>query len=482
MNCNAKMTFWMTATFLFLSAASADGQFVSEMLRPAEVPPNNTFRLQPVKPPRVSMDLQLLPPFLDSRDENAAVHYGKAANAQNGRIAILATECADLAIAPMDTIKDVETFSTFPEDVYRHLRNAALCRYCHWQTSSDFDEIVNSNTYPELKPARDYGRILAAKGRYHIARGEFAEALDVLQTGYGLVKHVSAGPTFIHILVAIAIQTQLDLQVEKWVQQPNAPSLYWALATLSDSLISIEKASRAERLLIETLFPEFRDISYDRVQQRKDEYWIEMLAKLYTISGGFGGSESPMAIDEEKASEQVAMIVEKRLRAAQLFLIKESLTKDQIKGLSPTQTVVLAAIREYQRDQDNLFRWTFFPYHQAVENLEKATKKRAEDSRQTVLGISKGISPAIQQIMAAHARSKRQLAILQLAEAVRIYAFENQGRLPKSLPELHAVPVPEDPVTGEPFQFELKDERIEITGPRLPSGPLRVAIKIAEPK
>lgn len=63
--------------------------------------------------------------------------------------------------------------------------------------------------------------------------------------------------------------------------------------------------------------------------------------------------------------------------------------------------------------------------------------------------------PAIQRICFLDARLARDIAMLRCIEAIRMYAADHGGKLPRSLAEITAVPLPTDPLNGGAFHYEL---------------------------
>src|SRR5262249_22050723 len=93
------------------------------------------------------------------------------------------------------------------------------------------------------------------RARYQIAEGQWEAAVQTLQTGFTLARHLGEGPTFIHGLVGAAVGQLLCAQVEEFVQQPGAPNLYWALTLLPRPLINPENALAEEATMLERTFP-----------------------------------------------------------------------------------------------------------------------------------------------------------------------------------------------------------------------------------
>ena len=77
--------------------------------------------------------------------------------------------------------------------------------------------------------------------------------------------------------------------------------------------------------------------------------------------------------------------------------------------------------------------------------------------------------PALGRAYFVSARLDRHVAMLRCVEAVRMYAAENDGRLPGSLGDIEVVPIPLDPVTGEEFIYELNGEVAVFEAPVSPA-------------
>jgi hypothetical protein len=99
---------------------------------------------------------------------------------------------------------------------------------------------------------------------------------------------------------------------------------------------------------------------------------------------------------------------------------------------------------------DERLKWVTVPYWQAEAGLAELQKAppEVEDKLAWRLGS------AIPKLMAAHARLEQRLAMLRIAEAVRLDAAKNGGKLVTSLNDL-SVPVPIDPVSGKPFEYKV---------------------------
>lgn len=58
------------------------------------------------------------------------------------------------------------------------------------------------------------------------------------------------------------------------------------------------------------------------------------------------------------------------------------------------------------------------------------------------------------KVREARARLERKFALLRCVEALRMYAAENDGKLPAQLADIK-LPLPVDPFTGKAFLYQL---------------------------
>ena len=63
--------------------------------------------------------------------------------------------------------------------------------------------------------------------------------------------------------------------------------------------------------------------------------------------------------------------------------------------------------------------------------------------------------PAVHKVTEASAKLDRRICALRCVEAIRLYAAVHDGQLPARLAAITEVPMPDDPMTGRAFQYEL---------------------------
>ncbi len=446
------------------------------------------LQLHPAPAPVPALTYRLLPKFTDRRPGNAAVYYGKVTAEQSrffGDYERL-QKLWGLMDAPLEEVRDSKIAAqAVPKTIYHHLRLAALCRTCDWQIPI-YDEPFYEILLPELQQTRLFGRLLAVRARYQVAHGQFEEAIETLQTGYAIACHDASGPTFIHALVALAIQTYMDEQVETMIQQPGAPNLYWALATLPQPLVDFRGAAEAEQNFIELSFPVLKDLSFDEAQRYTPEYWREQLTDLVAMmdlmmNGDWDARKEPVS-----ANTAAMLMALQGYPVARRRLLESGMDSAVVERMSPAQAVVLEGVREFHEMNQDMLKWMYLPYHLADDGLDAAEDRmdRVETDGNSVLFLAPVLTPAIAPLNAAMVRGQRQTAVLQLLEAIRIYASETGGRVPVNLDDLTSAPAPMDPVTGKPFFYvrEQPYRSASIRGPRLPHGPLDIKLQIVDEK
>lgn len=90
-----------------------------------------------------------------------------------------------------------------------------------------------------LKQLDAAGLLLAAKARYHIARGEYEAACRWLRAGLAFARQMTWDADAMLAMTGAVNAGRTLGQVETWVQQPQAPSLFRTLGDLPRPLIRL---------------------------------------------------------------------------------------------------------------------------------------------------------------------------------------------------------------------------------------------------
>ncbi len=132
------------------------------------------------------------------------------------------------------------------------LEQAGRCKRCDWPLTFEDDPPI------DLQACRNVVFLVALRARSELARGDHASCARTLGTGLALARHLSAGPSVIHLLVGAGVSALAYGEIELYIQQPGAPSLEAALRAVPkpmfdeehSELYGMDEASRNKVRLI----------------------------------------------------------------------------------------------------------------------------------------------------------------------------------------------------------------------------------------
>jgi hypothetical protein len=322
---------------------------------------------------------------------------------------------------------------------------------------------------PDAQRSRELARMLQIKARLEIEDGAYDDAIETLRMGYRLGEFVGKTPTLINDLVGVAIDALMTHELTRMIAQPDAPNMYWAIATLPRPLIDLRESLGYESGLPVQIFPFLADAE---TAERTPEEWRRVMMraylKLHELSGDYAGKPGPMS---EVAAAALMM---KGYPHAKRYLIDRGMPREKVEAMPVGQVLAIYADVTQRYVYDEMFKWTFLPPHQALDRW-KETIGRLRDEGQLgpdsinkeVLPFGDMLMPAIEAAWYAPIRLERQLAILRTIEAIRMHAAANGGELPASLDEVSVAVVPADPLFQQPFKYSVEgDSAVLETLPR----------------
>lgn len=194
-----------------------------------------SLTLHPAKAPRPRNKYRLLPKSDQQNEADAVPLYEKAvqslpANLQTKQI-------SQWLKTPLDKLPRQQVQSTLQQlkPTLRLVEQAARCKQCNWPA-------VKAGALPSnLREYRTLAYILSLQARFQIAQGQYDQAVQTIQTGFAMARHMSEGPAITQGLVGVAIASIMLNQVEALIQVHEAPNLYWALQELPEPLVDLAK-------------------------------------------------------------------------------------------------------------------------------------------------------------------------------------------------------------------------------------------------
>ena len=433
--------------------------------------------LHPAREPRPALKYQLLPPFLDRRPGNAAVHYLKVPHEQtglfgNGEFWDTICKWIEMPLRELRNEKDKDGgkhtwIARSSRGIIENLDRSARCESCDWDLpvrEREFYTIL----LPEVQSARASARILAARARLQIADGKYDDAVQTLQTGYALARHVAQGPCIVQGLVGAALAGMMSKQVETLIQQPGAPNLYWALASLPRPMIDLRLAFEAEMATVYLSYPELRDLDK---KNYPPEYWRQLwdqtAEKVWRIQQDCSGKNAKVNSPTDKERLQMLTAAIEAYPRAKRSLIAERHSVAKVEAMPVHQVMLLHTMRTFEELRDDLFKWRWMPFAEVHKHIERADRqwKISLGSAHEIIPLASTFLPAITTAKSAEARTDRDLAALQILEAIRLYGAAHDGPLPAGLAEIIEVPIPPDPCRGEPFLYRREGDTAILESP-----------------
>ncbi len=458
----------------------------------------------PAAPPDRKLRYELLPPRRDRTPGNAAVDYLRAvvllpkpprldADAWRER----EDRLDGWRHAPLDKVPVAEVKAELRgyEKALAAADRAARADRCDWQRPRPLT-LGNATHETDAVPLREAMSWLRLRVKVELAEGRYDDALRSLQTAFQMAKHVGGGPTLTESLIGVALAAIASDAAGEWATAPGSPNLYWALATLPDPLIDPRDTLAGEAEVLASTLPAFREFEAGPVSEARAwelvgqtrKYieltgdvtaWFEDLRKrkpagatadVDQVLGGVLGfllRDRPTEFEAtvSRLAEDFAALA--RSPAARAWLRGRGV-KD-VDRMPAVQASYLAAWLRYRERHDDIAAAFLLPTPRAWEAARRAadaTKRAAHEARDDPVARSLlfGV-PALEKMLLSHIRTRRQVAALQAVEAVRAHLAASGGRLPRSWDEVTAVPVPDDPLTGKPFPYTLKDGVATIAAP-----------------
>ncbi len=423
--------------------------------------------LHPMPEPRPALKYKLLPEFIDLRPGNAAVFYNKLMAESSGLFSELyGNEKAwDWPEAPLSELRDQKNRSIINGWSWkvREIIRASQCEYCDWQTP--IREYGIATPLAEIQQTRGYAHLLAPYARLQIAEGNYGDAVQTLQAGFALGRNVANGPTLIHSFVGCAIVNMMSEQLRELIQQSGTPNLYWSLTDLPRPIIDFRPALVSEYDFLYLTFPDLKDLETKEIAP---EQWTLLLNQTIEKQLRLLNKRS----DPVPLQFISSFVLFEKYPQAKAFLAERGWSPEKIEKMPVCKAVLVAAIRQYNELRDELFKWIYMPYPESVAGMKKADAKMKEviHGGQELLPIASTFMPALKTAKNAQARTEREIAILRIFEAIRLYAAAHDGQLPESLSGITEVPIPIDPLQGTAFIYNRIDGSTAILEAPAPSG------------
>ena len=305
---------------------------------------------------------------------------------------------------------------------------------------------------PDVQQARTLARLLRLRALEQLDRRDFEGAVSTISDGYRLSSLIATGETLIEQLVAIAIASIMEDTVDRAIQTPGCPNLYWALASLPRPISKIRDSVQFEMHFLTRLFPLLADAEHanypEEVWRKK---WVDSLEPLGKLTGD----------SSNKVSLALAMATVGFVEPARQRLLGSGFSAEKLENMPPTQIVIIDTARELRRLSDESVKAYLLPIEMRKPLMvarDRRFQQWVQEERWSSGGamVASVFFPAISQVHEAEVRKLMTQQRLMTVEALRMHAATHEGKLPESLDQLDPVPAMPDPYTGKPFGYRVE--------------------------
>jgi hypothetical protein len=472
----------------FLAAITASSVLRAEITYVA-VPGNleeNVIKMTvtPASEPKPSFKYRFVAEDIDLKQGNSAPYYYRAMLDLPDRMQN-AKKIYDYTAADIDNwyAGDVDTvpLDKLPKDKLRQFVNtgiggaiwdqlveAANRRQCDFELG--FTEIRGPELITvlleEFQRSRELNRMLGLRTRLEVAEGRYDDAARTIRMNYRLAKDFGSVPFLVSGLIGIAEAGITNASVLELIAAPDSPNLYWALSELPDPLIAMRDAVRFELDFGPRMFPFIhRAEQTNRSPDEWNRLYIKSLVDLDWAGGSDFVTDQDLPIgDKNMAGVGATGIALLGYTHAKEQLIAQGMDRERIEKMAVGQVLAIYTERNYQRFGDDFEKIWYMPFwesrrraEQVEKSLDKSRMMSGAADREIIPMVSL-LLPALQAGRAAQVRMDRDLAALRIVEALRMYAADNNGKLPAQLTDIKQVPIPLNPATGKPFVYRLEGD------------------------
>ena len=442
-------------------------QFLSSSRLPAQVttigddnsnePLTYKMTVSPASEPTPALKYHLLVPPVDQINDNAATFYYKSMVFEEPDwVYQLSREPLEgeidtwlemaLEKLPQDEIKKKVVF-VLPGTQWQPLIEASRCNHCEWG-----DQIREEGAFtllPQAQKMRNLARGLALKSRLEIANRKYSDGLDTLRLGYALSRNLGHGCCLVQSLIGLAIESYLNTQTRTLMAAENSPNLYWALSDLVARPVDLRNAMSNETQIWEFTVHPLADLTSRTLTEKEAR---DLADKVWEMQRYMRSGNRPSKL--EPASMLLWCV--RLWPEAREYLLQHGYQPADLKGMPVLQVVLLYRWKQYLLLRDDYFKWSTLPDDEFNRPLIAAQDRIDDLIKQGEGQPFSAALPVIRPSIRAQLRQHRQMNLLRVVEALRMYAADH-GRWPDNLTEIKNVLVPNDPFTNRLFEYTLKD-------------------------
>jgi hypothetical protein len=435
---------------------------------------DRTLAVSAAPAPVPALKYRLFPLYSERKEGDAVPIYLRFAHERSdARKKLLREKPEEWNKLPLNKLPlaEVKEFLDVYKYNFRQLELGARRKTADWNYTTDAGDPIGM-LLPDVQEMRMHAPLLVLKARVEIAEGHYADAIHTLETGFSFSEQINEGPFYITSMVGVACASQFADCLLELTERPDAPNLYWALAVIPRPLIDLRKASELELKMLELQCPDLADLDRPRSAEEWDAALRRVRKEFERILGlTTEGGKSNIKPAKPGTTSADPAAKSPDLPAGRKYLTDVvGMTATVVEAMPPAQVLLLYLAHYYHEIRDDLFKQAYVPFSQTRSlrvEVEKVLKSPPDSEAGRLAGM---LLPAIHKVLLSQMRVERRLAAQQAIEALRMHAAK-AGQLPDKLEQVTVVPVPNDPGTGQPFEYERDGKTATLTS-RIPGEPL----------
>jgi hypothetical protein len=302
----------------------------------------------------------------------------------------------------------------------------------------------------DLNSIREMANMLRCVAIAQTRSGKTDEAVGTIRSLLEMGRRTAQGQTLVSGLVGIGIEQMTAGRLVELMNRPDAPNLYWPLVSVQTPLTSFGDAIRGERLFATSVIPVLNKGRTGGITAADWQTYLtqsQAMAMIMTDKDPASAAEINLA----DATAAAAMLLPESARyyARTRHVTEAAAAKTDLQLLAAIFT-----IEQYETGWGEYEKLLNLPWPQLLPRFLRLKDRLKEigisDTNQTAI-----LLPALTRSAATFARADRMMAALTAVEAIRSYAAGHDGKLPEKLEDATETPVPDNPVTGKPFEYHV---------------------------
>jgi hypothetical protein len=402
--------------------------------------------VQPMPVPKPALKYQLLPELRELNPGNAAQNYLKCFMEQRrffyGRQATIDRERYQrlpLAELPVNELRDYGGAALHQADW------AARLDTVDWLDLQHVQQGGLEQLPAEAGPLQVLAAALQVRLRAEVAQRRFDDAIRTAKTMFALARHLGENSAEAAQLVGFWVAHLCLDALQEMVQQPGCPNLYWALTDLPCPLVDLRKGVQGERTRAAA---ELRTLRDDAPMTEAD---LEKFVSRFCSTLNFARVQAGRSLLDSRRELQSRLKDAEKLQAARRRLVEAGCAETLVNRFPPLQIILLEDKQAYEIERDERLKLLSLPLSQ-LEDLTGRKAHAGSESGGHAAGLFVTLLPNIIHLRRTQGELELQIAFLRHVEALRLYAAEHDGRLPRSLSDI-SVPLPVDPSSGKPLGY-----------------------------